>query len=529
MAIKQGSRGSDVTALQKKLNSLGYGLSEDGIYGSKTAAAVADYQSKNGLSVDGIVGTQTSNSLYGGGTTSSSTTTTTSSKKTYSPTYEVEDYTPSAKVRDYESRLSDYEDDYEPYTPSKKVTDYESKVKEYENSEPDAFNSRYDATINEILDTIKNKGSFDLSSDANYQQLYDNYRESYTNAAQKAMRDTMASANAATGGYGSTYGQVAAQQAYDNQMQGLNDQNLALMQMAYQMYGDDVANDYNKLSAYQGQDAVDYGRYRDTYNDWYNNRNYYANQYQNAYANDYGQYRDSANDYYNSRNYFANQYQNAYNNDYGQYRDSVSDARNAYQDMENAYTTAMSYASQGYELPSYLKAQLGDDDLSYFSGIAAQAQQAATAAASKSSSGGRSSSGSGENSKMYSSAKSRADKMAQTNPEAALEYLEGLATDGYLQGWEVDEICAELNIPDGGDTVLGYGDALDYSTHVAITNGDGYGLENGDAAVLTESEFKRAVASGSPRAKGFTNYQDYLKYMRSTLAERSSNWSRGEY
>ncbi len=555
MAIKQGSRGSEVTALQKKLNSLGYGLSEDGIYGQKTAAAVADYQSKNGLSVDGIVGSQTSNSLYGSGTTSSDivvspTITTTSSKKTYSPTYEVEDYTPSAKVRNYESKLSDYEDDYEPYTQSQRVTDYENwlkeyennrpseytqgnevsaykdKLKEYEDSEPGAFNSKYDATINEILDTIKNKGLFDLSSDANYQQLYDNYKESYTTAAKKAMRDSMASVNAATGGYGSTYSQIAAQQAYDNQMQGLNDQNLALMQIAYQMYGDDVANDYNKLSAYQSRDAVDYSRYRDDYSDWYNNRNYYANQYQNAYNNDYGQYRDtvndwyndrnyyanqyqnaynndygqyrdSANDYYNTRNYYANQYQNAYNNDYGQYRDSVSDARNAYQDMEDTYTNAMSYASQGYELPSYLKAQLGDDDLSYFSGIAAQAQQEA---ASRSSSSGRSSSGSGTTSSPdYKTVASQAK--AKKNASAAQSYLESMVDGGYITGDEALEI---YDLYYGGSSSLGYGTPETYSEYVALT---------GESGIMTESEFKRAVSANSSRAMGYTNYKDYLEYM----------------
>lgn len=61
--LKNGANGTDVSALQSALNSLGYNLSVDGKYGSKTQAAVSDYQKKNGLGVDGIVGVQTYSSL----------------------------------------------------------------------------------------------------------------------------------------------------------------------------------------------------------------------------------------------------------------------------------------------------------------------------------------------------------------------------------------------------------------------------------------------------------------------------------
>ena len=45
--------------MQKILNSQGYNLSVDGIFGPKTEAAVRDYQKKKELSVDGIVGPKT--------------------------------------------------------------------------------------------------------------------------------------------------------------------------------------------------------------------------------------------------------------------------------------------------------------------------------------------------------------------------------------------------------------------------------------------------------------------------------------
>lgn len=55
-----GSRGSSVTLLQRKLASWGYYDGRiDGIYGSDTYQAVIEFQRKNRLRVDGIVGRET--------------------------------------------------------------------------------------------------------------------------------------------------------------------------------------------------------------------------------------------------------------------------------------------------------------------------------------------------------------------------------------------------------------------------------------------------------------------------------------
>lgn len=57
--LKYGQTGQDVKTLQMALNTIGYGLVEDGIFGQGTMAAVKDYQGRAGLAVDGIVGDQT--------------------------------------------------------------------------------------------------------------------------------------------------------------------------------------------------------------------------------------------------------------------------------------------------------------------------------------------------------------------------------------------------------------------------------------------------------------------------------------
>ena len=61
---KYGSRGSEVRTIQDKLKRWGYYTGNvDGIYGSKTVAAVKKFQQRNGLAVDGIAGTKTLNAL----------------------------------------------------------------------------------------------------------------------------------------------------------------------------------------------------------------------------------------------------------------------------------------------------------------------------------------------------------------------------------------------------------------------------------------------------------------------------------
>ncbi|MBR2717109.1 MAG: spore cortex-lytic enzyme [Oscillospiraceae bacterium] len=60
VAYKQGSSGSTVTKIQQKLREAGYySYTVDGIYGSRTTAAVKRFQKANGLTADGICGEKT--------------------------------------------------------------------------------------------------------------------------------------------------------------------------------------------------------------------------------------------------------------------------------------------------------------------------------------------------------------------------------------------------------------------------------------------------------------------------------------
>ena len=64
--LEFGDRGVEVMALQQMLSkALGITLTADGIFGAQTRAAVVDFQSRHGLTPDGVVGPKTMAALRG--------------------------------------------------------------------------------------------------------------------------------------------------------------------------------------------------------------------------------------------------------------------------------------------------------------------------------------------------------------------------------------------------------------------------------------------------------------------------------
>ncbi|MEW2624969.1 peptidoglycan-binding protein [Streptomyces sp. NPDC048106] len=63
VSVQQGSSGPAVQAVQSQLNAHGSALTVDGSFGPATDTAVRSYQSAHGLTVDGIAGTGTWQSL----------------------------------------------------------------------------------------------------------------------------------------------------------------------------------------------------------------------------------------------------------------------------------------------------------------------------------------------------------------------------------------------------------------------------------------------------------------------------------
>ena len=248
--ISYGSKGSDVTELQKLLNSTGnYNLAEDGDFGDKTRAAVEDYQRKNGLTVDGIVGDNTWGSITGFKPTPGPATTMGASSGSSGGTAQ----TTSFNYGDYEA--------------SDTVKQAEAMLQEQMNNKPGEYQSQYGDQIAGLVDQILNreKFSYDVNADAMYQQLADLYAQQ----GQMAMMDTMGQAQAMTGGYGNSYAQSVGQQAYQQHLQGLNEMVPDLYQMALNQYLQEGEAMYDRVALLGAQDEQAYGRHRDSVNDYY--------------------------------------------------------------------------------------------------------------------------------------------------------------------------------------------------------------------------------------------------------------------
>jgi len=70
--VKLGDKGDGVKQIQTALKAAGYKVTVDGDFGNQTDAAVRQFQKKNGLKVDGIVGKITWGKLSTAGTSTSS-------------------------------------------------------------------------------------------------------------------------------------------------------------------------------------------------------------------------------------------------------------------------------------------------------------------------------------------------------------------------------------------------------------------------------------------------------------------------
>lgn len=309
------------------------------------------------------------------------------------------------------------------------TNDYLRKMQETENAKPADFQSRYEGTIQTILDGILSNGQkpFDINTDANYQALYNQYAQQYQNQANRGMRDTMGAMQAATGGYGSTAATAAAGQAYDQAMEAMNDRNLQLMQLAYQMRGDEQAERYNQLGAVTGLDNTDYARYRDNVGDWQLDRNYFADQYQRMYGNDWQKYAFDTqldwdkyqyqtgldwqnhqaaqnrawDDYTFGTNMDWNQYTDAQNRAWQQKEFEYQQGRDAKSDYDDAFNLAYKMASSGQQVPAHYAAMLDQGDLDQLNALAAQMAALKLAGGSGGGGGGRRRGGGGGGDESY--------------------------------------------------------------------------------------------------------------------------------
>lgn len=316
--VGYGSQGSDVTELQKLLNQNGYTLDEDGIFGSKTQAAVKDYQKKNNLAVDGIVG----NNTWGALTKVSAPSTTTPSNTTTGAA------APSGSAQNTGFQ-------YDGYQESDTVKQAEQMLQQQMGQKPGEYQSQWQDQLNEMFQQIMNREdfSYDLNGDALYQQ----YKDQYATQGQMAAMDTMGQAAGLTGGYGNSYAQNVGQQAYQGYLQQLNDRVPELYQLALDQYNQEGQELYNQYGLMAGQEAQDYDRYQDQMGDWRTELERLYSQYNDERDYDYGKYADG-------RDFAYGQYSD--DRAYGQWEAEFDEAKRQY-DQQYAMATNKGGSSGG--------------------------------------------------------------------------------------------------------------------------------------------------------------------------------------
>lgn len=179
------------------------------------------------------------------------------------------------------------------YKPSNTVQMAQQNLATHTASKPTQYQSNWASQLDGLMSQIMNreKFSYDMNADALYQQA----KAMYTNQANMGMQNAMAQASALTGGYGSSYGQMVGQQAYAQQMQGLNNMLPELYQNALNQYINEGNELYNRYNMVANQENLDYGRYRDSMNDYLAERDYLNSIYNTEAERDYNRYLDERN------------------------------------------------------------------------------------------------------------------------------------------------------------------------------------------------------------------------------------------
>ena len=372
--IKKGDYNDQSKEVQRLLNLAGIKTDTDGLYSDATYGAVSEFQDRHGLNVTGEVDELTWNELFkynkpadGGKEQLNQTTgnlpagdlpvgdellddvlsggkteTETGSEKEEETgngnsnaaqesdsktenggngyeyvTFEPESNNPNVKYPfedkfNYESfkytnaELGNYKD-------NDIVKQAEKLLADQLQSKPQKTESTWQEQLKNIISEIANRKdfSYDMNGDALYQQ----YKDKYIQQGKMAMQDAMGQAAAMTGGYGNSYAATVGNQAYQAQLNNLNDIIPELYQMALDRHNLKTNEMYKEYAMLNDQVTADYNKYLDDLAAWQSERDYLAGRYDSERDFAYSQYIDDRNFEYNKyaddKNYAYNEYLNA--------------------------------------------------------------------------------------------------------------------------------------------------------------------------------------------------------------------------
>ena len=181
-----------------------------------------------------------------------------------------------------------------PFKASQETEQARQDALSYEGTKPGSYVSKWQQQLDAAMDKILNreKFSYDLNGDALYRQ----YKDQAVRNGRLAMLDTLGQSAGLTGGYGSSYSQTAAQQAYMKSMDGLADKagefyDRALA--AYDRQGEKDKADYDLL---QQRESGSRSQYDKDLAAWQAENSRLWQRYEDLRQRDYTAYRDSITD-----------------------------------------------------------------------------------------------------------------------------------------------------------------------------------------------------------------------------------------
>ena len=266
-----------------------------------------------------------------------------------------------------DSTLAGLQKDGGEYTPSASVQAAQDYLNGVMSSRPGAYQSKYEDQIAALYDEIMNRPKF--SYDVNKDPLFQQYKNRYMQGGQLAMQDTIGNAAALTGGYGNSWANTAGFQAYQQYLQALNDRIPELEQRAFDRYAYEGEELRKNLTMNTDLDAIDYGRYRDTVEDWKDDRNYASGMYSQEKSMDMSQWQ-SMQDYYRTLAGMEN-------SDYWNAQDAASKAAQL-AESQRQFEEELAYKYYGTDADTaYRQQQLKQNQSQYESDLAYQQYKAA--------------------------------------------------------------------------------------------------------------------------------------------------------
>lgn len=186
------------------------------------------------------------------------------------------------------------EEEKKKYTASDAVEQARQEALASDRRKPGGYVSKWQDQLDAAMEKILNreKFSYDLNGDALYRQ----YKDQAVQNGRLAMQDTLGQAAAMTGGFSSSYGQTAAQQAYQRQMTDLGDKASALYDKARAEYDRQGNADKQAYDLLLQRENSSQSQYRQNLAAWEAENQRLWSRYDQERSTDYGAYRDEIKD-----------------------------------------------------------------------------------------------------------------------------------------------------------------------------------------------------------------------------------------